>query len=158
MGELATAVQTYFRERLAESCPSVTWETEYQVAGTPVDVAGFAGQRRYLVELEWRRADPADNAAKLFRHLDAGEFDGEQVSVFQVFTGYYDLKRGGVSSKRKNAEFVGRVGEETVDTLSYTAVDFDLVPPKRGGTPPVDWETDADAVIESLRGEIHGDQ
>lgn len=106
MGELATAVQTHICEALAERRPSVTWETEHRVAGTPVDIAGRRGGQQYLVELEWRRADSADNAAKLFRHLVEGKLDAGQVAVFQVFSGYYDLRRGGVSSKRESAEFV----------------------------------------------------
>ncbi|ERH09815.1 MAG: hypothetical protein J07HX64_01577 [halophilic archaeon J07HX64] len=79
------------------------------------------------------------------------------MAVFQLFTGYYDLQRGGVSSKRRNAEFVGRVAAETVDRLSYTPVEFDLDPPKRGGTWPEDWETAADTVADVLCDTIAGD-
>jgi len=150
VGEFATTVQSYLRDALAERRLSATWHTEYRIAGTPVDIAGIGEERLHLVELEWRRADPADNAAKLFRHLDAGEIDAERVAVFQVFTGYYDLQRGGVSSKRKNAEFVGEIAAETVDRLSYTPVEFALDPPKRGGEWPADWETAADAVAATL--------
>lgn len=158
MGELATTVQAHLHRGLAETCPSVAWETEYRVAGTPVDIAGIAGQRGYLVELEWRRADPADNAAKLFRHLDSGALQVERVAVFQVFSGYYDLKRGGVSSKRENAEFVGGVAARTIDRLSYRPVDLNLDPPTRGGELPTGWTTAADAVVETVRGETHTDE
>jgi hypothetical protein len=157
VGELATAVQTYLRDALAERRPSVTWETEYRVAGTPVDGAGRRDGRQYLVELEWRRADPADNTAKLFRHLVEGELDGGRVAVFQVFSGYYDLERGGVSSKRENAEFVGRVAADAVDRLAYTPVEFDLDPPKRGGAWPDDWEAAADVVVAALCDDIESD-
>jgi hypothetical protein len=157
VGEFATTVQRYLRAGLDERCPSVTWQTEASVGGTRVDIAGDDSGERYLVELEWRRADPADNTAKLFRHLESGVFDTEQVTVFQLFTGYYDLQRGGVSSKRRNAEFVGRVAAETVDRLSYTPVTFDLDPPKRGGARPEDWETVADAVVDVLGDSIAGD-
>lgn len=150
VGEFATTVQSYLRGVLAERCPAVVWKTEYPIAGTPVDIAGEGENRRYLVELEWRRADPADNAAKLFRHLQAGELDTTAVAVFQVFTGYYDLQRGGVSSKRKNAEFVGQVAAGTVDRLSYTPVELDLDPPKRGGELPDGWQTAADAAVTAI--------
>jgi hypothetical protein len=156
VGEFATTVQTYLRARLAERCPSAVWTTEHRIAGTPVDIAGEDGTQRYLVELEWRRADPADNTAKLFRHLHTGGLDAERVAVFQLFTGYYDLQSGGVSAKRKNAEFVGNIAAQTVDRLSYTPVEFDLDPPKRGGAWPDDWETAADAVVARLHEEISG--
>jgi|GEM_PF-417577 hypothetical protein len=66
MGAFATTVQEYLCESLATAVPAVGWETEYRIAGTPVDVAGVGDSQWYLIELEWRRADPADNAAKLF--------------------------------------------------------------------------------------------
>jgi hypothetical protein len=157
VGELATAVQTHIRDALAERRPSVTWETEYRVAGTPVDIAGRRDGQRYLVELEWRRADPADNTAKLFRHLVEGKLDAGRVAVFQVFSGYYDLTRGGVSSKRENAEFVGRVAADAVERLAYTPVEFDLDPPKRGGTLPENWEPAADVVVAALCDDIESE-
>jgi hypothetical protein len=156
VGEFATTVQSHLKGALEECCPSVAWGTEVSVAGTRVDIAGDSGEERYLVELEWRRADPADNTAKLFRHLESGAFETERVAVFQLFTGYYDLQQGGVSSKRRNAEFVGRVAAETVDRLSYTPVEFDLDPPKRGGAWPADWTAAADAAVNVLRDEIAG--
>jgi len=154
VGEFADAVQERLRERLAERRPSFGWQTEYRVGPTPVDVAGVASSAAgesataktlALVELEWRRADPADNSAKLFRHLADGALDDhDRIVVCQVFTGYYDLARGGVSSKRENAEFVGRVAAEAFDRLSYAPVKFDLDPPKRGGEWPDDWQHRAD--------------
>jgi hypothetical protein len=148
VGEFATAVQKRLCRALAERRPG-DWETEYRVAGTPVDVAGRTDEGLVLVELEWRRADPADNAAKLFRHLDAGDL-AATVTVCQVFTEYYDLATGGVSAKRKNAEFVGRVAAETFDRLSYAPVEFPLDPPKRGGEWPDDWQATTDAVAGDI--------
>lgn len=140
MGELATTVQERLRESLAERLSGLDWETEYRIAGTPVDVAGVGDSRRLLIELEWRRADPADNAAKLFRHLDEGAITADRVLVCQVFTSYYDLSSGGVSSKRKNATFVGRVAAETLDSFSYQPAELAIDPPKRGGELPDDWQ------------------
>jgi len=151
MGAFATAVQDYLCKSLAASVPAVDWETEYRIAGTPVDVAGVGDSQLYLIELEWRRADPADNAAKLFRHLDSGEIAAEAVTVFQLFTNYYDLRRGGVSSKRKNAEFVGRMAAASVGRLSYAAVDIDIDPPKRGGEWPDTWQEVVDDTVATLR-------
>src|SRR6056297_1620668 len=144
MGAFATAVQDYLCDSLAASVLAVDWQTEYLIAGTPVDVAGVGDTHLYLIELEWRRADPADNAAKLFRHLDSGEITAEAVTVFHLFTNYYDLARGGVSSKRENAEFVGRMAAEAFDRVAYHPVNFDLDPPKRGGDWPDDWRGQAD--------------
>jgi len=161
VGEFADAVQERLRERLAERRPSFDWRTEYRVGPTPVDVAGVDGDAAgdcdaaasastdagtlALVELEWRRADPADNSAKLFRHLADGALDEyDRIVVCQVFTGYYDLARGGVSWKRENAEFVGRVAAEAFGRDSYAPVKFDLDPPKRGGEWSADWKDRAD--------------
>ena len=154
MGAFATAVQDYLCESLAASVPAVDWETEYRIAGTPVDVAGVGDTHLYLIELEWRRADPADNAAKLFRHLDSGEITAEAVAVFHLFTDYYALQRGGVSSKRQNAEFVGRTAADTHDRLSYTAVDVEIDPPKRGGEWPETWQETVDDTSAILRESI----
>lgn len=154
MGETATRVQQRLRSILAERLDG-RWQTEFDVGGTPVDVAGRSDDRLVLVELEWRRADPADNTAKLFRHLVAGTIDAEAVAVFQVFTDYYRLQRGGHSSKRENATFVGRVAAEAIDRLSYTSMDLRIDPPKRGGTLPDGWAESvsnvADRIAETAR-------
>ena len=150
VGDHAREVQKRLRDRLAAARPTLDWAVEHRVAGTPVDVAGVGADRLAVVELEWRRADPADNAAKLFRHLADGRLDADRVVVAHVFTGYYDLARGGVSSKRENAEFVGRVAAETFDRLSYEPVDLAVDPPKRGGDLPEDWRTAVDDAAERI--------
>jgi hypothetical protein len=140
VGRFADAVQAALCESLAERRPRFDWTTERRVGATPVDVAGEAADHLVAVELEWRRADPADNTAKLFRHLESGTLDEfDRVTVAQVFTWYYDLTSGGIDSKRKNAEFVGSVAERTLDGVAYHAVEFDLDPPKRGGDRPEGW-------------------
>lgn len=106
-----------------------------------MDVVG-SGDPVVLVELEWRRADPSDNAAKLFRHL--WNDDLAAGVVCQVFTGYYDLQSGAPNAKRRNAEFVGERIAEAFDGVKYHAVEFDLDPPKRGGERPDDWRDVAD--------------
>lgn len=151
MGKFATTVQSYLCDRFAEACPEQNWETEHHIAGTPVDIAGFSDDFILLIELEWRRADPADNSAKLFRHLDQNEVMQSNVVVIQVFTAYYDLVRGGVSSKRKNAEFVGQAAENTVDQLSYYPVNFDLKPPMRDEDWPDEWKQAANDVVERIK-------
>lgn len=155
MGAFAEAVQTRLSETLAERLPGLSWATEHYVGGTPVDVAGVGDRRLVAVELEWRRADPADNTAKLFRHLADGALDDyEEIAVFQVFTGYYNLASGGISSKRKNAEFVGRTASKRFDHLTYRAVDFDLDPPKRGGEWPEGWLSVADETATAIASEL----
>ena len=150
MGTFADDVNARLRAALAERRPEFDWETEYPVGSTRADVGGETDAHLVLVELEWRRADPADNTAKLFRHLSEGRLDFERVSAFQVFTGYYDLASGGVSSKRENAEFVGRVAADSFEYLSSHPVEFDLVPPKRGGERPGDWPVVADETVDRL--------
>jgi hypothetical protein len=49
------------------------------------------------------------------------------------------LSRPVVSSKRANAEFVGRVAAESVTNFSYHPVEIELSPPTRGGDPLDDW-------------------
>lgn len=154
MGRFARTVQESICDALKAAHPERTWQTEYRLAGTPVDVAGVGENSLVLVELEWRRADPADNAAKLFRHLTTGAERSESVLFVQVFSRYYDLKRGGVSSKRKNAEFVGEMAAESIETLRYRPISLPLDPPKRGGPRPTDWEESVETVIGTLRSEI----
>jgi hypothetical protein len=146
MGSFARDVAARLRERLATDRPVLDWATEHHVAGTPVDVAGSGDDLLVAVELEWRRADPSDNAAKLFRHLSEGAIDADRVVVVHLFTRYYDLASGGVSAKRKNAEFVGNVAANTLDGLSYHPVTVDLDPPKRGGERPDGWQAAVDEV------------
>ncbi|PSQ10821.1 hypothetical protein BRC93_08185 [Halobacteriales archaeon QS_5_70_15] len=154
MGAFADAVNGRLREALAERRPRFEWEGEHPIAGTPVDVAGVPPDHLVAVELEWRRADPADNTAKLFRHLPEGPLDRERVSAFQGFTGYYDLASGGVSSKRRNAEFVGRVAADSFGELSYHPVEFEMIPPKRGGERPDEWREVADETAGHIAGSL----
>ena len=49
MGAFATAVQDYLCESLAASVPAVGWETEYRIAGTPVDLAGVGDTQLFLI-------------------------------------------------------------------------------------------------------------
>lgn len=154
MGAFATTVQEHIRDRMSENHPSAKWETEYSVAGTPVDVAGRVASNLYMIELEWRRADPADNAAKLFRHLHAGDIDVANVVVFQIFTEHYELSRGGISTKRKNAEFVGKLAAKGLDGVTYEPVEFGMEPPKRDSEWPPSWEAAANEVVRTLSGKI----
>lgn len=150
MGEFADAVNDRLRDRLAALDSTFDWETEHYIAGTPVDVAGVGADALVCLELEWRRADPADNTAKLFRHLSEEAVSSDRVHVFQVFTAYYDLASGGVSAKRKNAEFVGRVAARTFPELTYEAVELNIDPPKRDGPRPDGWRTAVDAVAGAI--------
>ena len=154
MGSDAERVASELEAALTERVPSLAWTTERYVGRTPVDVAGEGsgegpGDRIVLVELEWRRADPADNTVTLFRHLADGALAGE-VRVFQLFTRYYDLRSGGVSSKRENAAFVGDRVAETFDGVSYEAATLDVDPPKRGGELPDDWRDAVDAAADRI--------
>lgn len=148
MGENAERVQEYLRGTLSEALDA-DWTTEYDVNGTPVDAAGAGEKRLVLVELEWRRADPADNTAKIFRGVSEGGVE-DDVYLFQVFTRYYDLSDGGVSSKRKNAEFVGNVAAEAIDRLRYEPLCLDVAPPKRGGELPDGWRSGVEEVAEEV--------
>jgi len=143
-------VQRRLRDGVSARCAGLDWETEYDIAGTPVDVAGVGVDELVLVELEWRRADPADNTAKLFRHLDSGEIAVPNVTVVQLFTAYYDLARGGISSKRKNATFVGRAAADAFESVRYRPLDLAIDPPKRGGPRPDGWRETVDSVVERL--------
>jgi hypothetical protein len=150
VGRNAERVQERLATVLGERIPDAEWETEYGVGGTPVDIGGATETGGlYLIELEWRRADPADNAAKIFRHASE-TVGGRDVYLFQLFTRYYELSDGGVSSKRKNAEFVGKTAAQTVDGLRYAAVSLDVQPPKRGGELPDGWRLEVSSVAERI--------
>ncbi|WP_423743478.1 hypothetical protein V5735_10510 (plasmid) [Haladaptatus sp. SPP-AMP-3] len=151
MGEFAETVRDYVRDTLAERLPRFDWETEHRIRRTPVDVVGRTDDRFVAVELEWRRADPVNNTAKLFYHVDSGELDGyDRISVVQVFTGYYDLSSGGVSSKREIAEFVGTVTADSFEHVSFSPVTFGLEPPKRGSGWPDGWRAVADETVREI--------
>lgn len=154
MGQLANEVTERLRDRLAERLPDFDWVVERRVGGTPVDVAGSAADRFVAVELEWRRADPADNTAKLFRHLAEGTVAAGRVDVFQVFTAYYDLRSGSVNSKRSNAEFVGAVAADSLDGFEYHAVDLDVEPPRGGGEFREDWEAALDEIADTIAASV----
>lgn len=115
-----------------------------------MDVAGEGDALLVLVELEWRRADPANNTVKLFRHLAEETVDAETVVLTQVFTTYYDLASGGVSTKRENAEFVGSRVAATFDHVEYRSVTLPLDPPKRGGELPAGWRERVDETAAEL--------
>nr|WP_303648821.1 hypothetical protein [Haloarchaeobius litoreus] len=134
--------------------PDLTWAVEHQIGSTPVDVAGVGEDVLVLVELEMRRADPANNTVTLLRSLEAGTLDEyETVVVCQAFSAYYDLASGGVSTKRENAAFVGRLAEDAFDRVTFHAAEFPVEPPKRGADWPDDWTdalaTTVDAVVDA---------
>ncbi|WP_435064528.1 hypothetical protein [Halobaculum sp. EA56] len=155
MGEAATRVQRSLCERLARSLAGYEWHEEHAVGDTPVDVAGV-GDALVLVELEWRRADPANNTVKLFRELAgtdlASSFDA--VHVVQLFSRYYDLASGGVSTKRRNAAFVGERVAETVPAATFAAVTLDVDPPKRGGSLPEGWRESVEEAADLIGREV----
>lgn len=155
MGEAANRVQHHLRDRLACALPGYEWHEEHVVGDTPVDVAGV-GDALVLVELEWRRADPANNTVKLFRELVetdlASSFDS--VHVVQLFSRYYDLASGGVSTKRRNAVFVGERVAETVPAATFTAVTLGIDPPRRGGDLPEDWRESVESVGDRIGREV----
>jgi len=145
VGAFADAVGEHLRTGLEERLPSFDWHTEHYLRRTPVDVAGRSGDRFVAVEVEWRRADPANNAAKLFYYVEDGELDAyDEVAVVQLFSEYYDLASGGVSSKREVAEFVGETAAESVDRVSFHPLTLPVDPPKRGGDPPDGWRDRTD--------------
>jgi len=150
MGEFADEVILRLKNRLAQHCSSYVWEAEYPIAETPVDVAGTNDDRYVLIELEWRRADPADNAAKIFRHLSTNKIPADDEIILQLFTEYYDLATGGISSKRKNAEFVRETAAELLDQLTYYSIDFEIDPPKSGERRPPEWGEITDSTAEKI--------
>ena len=151
VGEFANAVRDRLRDSLAERRPSLVWETEYRVRRTPVDVVATSADRFVAVELEWRRADPANNTAKLFYYADDGEFEEyDDLLVCQLFSGYYDLQSGGVSSKREVAEFVGETAAKSVERVAFRPMRLPIDPPKRGGERPADWRARTDETAAEI--------
>ncbi|MFC6751966.1 hypothetical protein [Halorubrum tibetense] len=149
MGEFADDVVARLKNGLVREKSAYNWKSEYGISGTPVDLAGVSADSTVLIELEWRRADPADNTAKIFRHLSDSE-SMKNVTVVQLFTHHYDLVSGGISSKRKNAEFVGRVAAESLDELNYCPIGFGIDPPKSGEERPPGWKEKTDAMTMEL--------
>ena len=154
MGEFADDVILRLKDQLAQSCSSYTWNTEHRIAETPVDVVGIGNEQHVLIELEWRRADPADNVAKIFRHLSTSEVTTDKIMILQLFTNYYNLISGGVSSKRKNAEFVGETAADSLENLTYYPLDFEINPPKAGEVRPSEWKSIADSMATMVSGKV----
>ncbi|WP_435100840.1 hypothetical protein [Halarchaeum sp. P4] len=155
MADFTERVHARLRDALAERLPGRSWATEHYVRRTPVDVAGRGADPLVLVEVEMRRADPANNPVKLARYAHEGDFE-RPVRLVQLFSDYYDLDSGGVSSKRENAEFVGNLATAHVEGFAYDGLDLTLAPPKHGATPDGEWEgavTDAADAVASLLGE-----
>jgi len=157
VGEFAEAVRDRLRDTLAERRPRLDWRIEYRIRRTPVDVVGTAeetnaGEDRFVaVELEWRRADPANNTAKLFYHAEEGEMDAyDEVVICQLFSGYYDLASGGTSSKREVAEFVGETAAASVENVEFHPLGLPIDPPKKGGERPEDWRARTDETAADL--------
>ena len=150
MGRFAADVNDRLRKRLTSDAPAPDWTNERNVAGTSVDVAGNDDGLLVAVDPEWRRADPSDDAAELFRHPSEGAIDADHVVVGQVFTRHYDLEGGGHSSKRLNAEFVGAVAARTLDALPYHPVTVDIGPPTHGGDRPDGWWAAADEAASTV--------
>jgi hypothetical protein len=157
VGEFAEAVRDRLRNVLAERRPRLDWRTEYRIRQTPVDVVGTAeetnaGEDRFVaVELEWRRADPANNTAKLFYYAEEDEMDAyDEVVVCQLFSGYYDLASGGTSSKREVAEFVGETAAASVERVAFHPLRLPIDPPKKGGERPEDWRARTDEAADEL--------
>lgn len=150
MGAFARDVQKHLQNHLTTEHSRFHWSVEHTVAGTPVDVVGEDEDTLVCIELEWRRADPTNNTAKLFRHLSNGTLTATSVIFCQIFSDYYDLASGGVSSKRLNAEFVGQVASDALSGLSYHSIEFAMVPPKRNAARPEDWQTVANETAAAI--------
>jgi hypothetical protein len=155
VGEFADDLHAPVRNALAGRDQTREWRTEWYAGRTPVDVAGIPDGSEsddtplFLVEVEVRRADPANNAVKLARHASDGAFE-RPVRLVHVFTDYYALDAGGVSSKRENAEFVGRLAADALDGFAYEAVTLPVSPPKRGDDPPAGWRDAVETVADRI--------
>jgi hypothetical protein len=152
VGEFADDVRDRLRDALAERQPSLDWETEHYLRRTPVDVTATSedDDRFVAVELEWRRADPANNTAKLFYYAEDGAIEQDEIVVCQLFSGYYDLDSDGVSSKREVAEFVGETAAESVEGVSFHPLRLAVDPPKKGGNKPEGWQVKTDEAAEKI--------
>jgi hypothetical protein len=150
VGEFAEAVRDRLRNALRERRPNLDWETERYLRRTPVDVVGADEEQFVAVELEWRRADPVNNTAKLFYYAEDGAIEEDEVVIFQLFSGYYDLASGGLSSKREVAEFVGETAAESVERVSFHPLGLPIDPPKKGGDRPERWQAKTDETASEI--------
>lgn len=156
MADTARRVTDEFRRVLAGLLPDHEWQVEHAIGDTRVDLAGI-GEPWVLVELEWRRADPVNNTVSLLRSLGPAGPVAERAVVAQVFTRYYDLADGGTSTRRRNAEYAGRLADEGVTGVRYLPVTLDVTPPRGDGDLPAGWQeavaTAAATIAEAVEAE-----
>ena len=72
-----------------------------------VDLEIMNPRKIFLVEYEIHRADPSNNIAKIAYWMQ-NEKPKQDVTVIQFFSPHYDLRKGGKSSKRVLAEYLGQ--------------------------------------------------
>jgi len=112
------------------------------------DLFGQYENKVYIIELEFKREDPATNIIKVFRAVDENLqiLNKTKICFIHIFSDFFNLKK----EKRINAEFVGKKMSKEFNNLEYISMDFNAVPPVRGASFP----SNTDRAIKNLTIEI----
>lgn len=131
---------------LKESIPYIKWESQISPSfwHGRFDLFGQYENQIYIIELEFKRQDPAINVIKVFRAVDENKrsLKGKEIFFIHVFSECYSSK----GAKRKNAEFTGEKMSMAFRNLEYVSIDFNLAPPKEGDSFP----SNTDIAIKGL--------
>ena len=119
------------KKLLSRATVDFEWRTEQRIPRYGViDLWGEKKDRLCLVELELRREDPVNNVIKIWRAFESynDTLLHRRLVFVQVFSLYYQKHK----LKMDNAVFAWLKMAQTVNTLSYQYMWFQLDPPVAG--------------------------
>jgi len=130
--------------------PYIKWESQISPNfwHGRFDLFGQYENNIYIIELEFKREDPAINVIKVYRAVDEKLqiLDKTKVYFIHIFSDFFNFNK----EKRINAEFVGKKMSKEFSYLEYISIDFNVAPPVRGDSFP----SNTDIAIKNLTIEI----
>ena len=117
----------------------------------------MSGEPLVLVEIQWRRANPVNNPVWLLRSLESDDFPARRTVLARVFTRDYDLATGGYLTRRRNAEFAGRLPDGPLSTVSDRAFTLDVALLRGTASLPAGWCLAVEPVSTRVAGTVAAD-
>ena len=136
MSEFSNYCEDEIAKHLINIYNNIEWEPRcnFFKSSSYIDILGLSRKNIYIIELELRREDPVNNVVKVFRVIDENTsfMIDKRLYFIHVFSDFYKTHK----SKRYNSVFVGEKMSKAFDNLEYFALDFNLLPPKKGDSFP----------------------